>query len=218
MQLINFYNNPNVGLFFYTTDEITIVPTITSEEVKKIIKKELQTEIIVSNVYSSNVLSIFLNGNNKFLFAPDIINESEKKTLSSIKGLKLVILKTRLNALGNNMCFKDDLVVVNPNFEEEVIKQLESLKFKVLKSSVAGVGTVGANLVIFGKKAIVNPAIKPKEREEITKFLGVELESATVNNKSNIVKAGLVFNKNGVIVSNAMTGPEMMVIEGAWNE
>ncbi len=213
MQIIDFYNNPNIGLFFYTTDKVTIIPSITPDKVQKIIKDELKTELVITNVYSSSVNNIFLKGDEEVLFAPKIITKEEEKILNKIKSVKLVILNTKLNALGNNMVFHKKKIVLNPGLEDEVIEQLEKLGYKTLKSTIAGVGTVGANLVIIKENGLVNPDVKEKELKEVSEFLGVELVRGTVNNKSNIVKAGLVINKNGVIVSNVMTGPEMMSIE-----
>lgn len=217
MQFIDFFNNPNVGLFFYTTDKITIIPSITSKNVRDAIKDELKTKIIECNVYESNVNNIFLSGNNEYLFAPSIISKDELKTLKKT-GLKVVLLDTKLNALGNNLVFKDTNVLVNPKLENSIISQLEGLGFNVFKSSIAKVDTVGANIIIFGEKALINPETTSKELNIITKSLGVECERGTVNNKSNIVKAGVISNKQGILVSRSMTGPEMMVLEDLWRK
>ena len=218
MQIVDFYNNPNIGLFFYTTNSVTIIPSNTPESVKKELKNELKTRLVETNIYNTNVVSIFLNGNEEYLFAPDIISIGEKKILESVKELKIVLIKTQLNALGNNMIFYKDKAVINPDFEDSVVKQLESLNFKVLKSNISGVGTVGANLVIIGEKALINPSVTSDEQGKIEEFLGIECVKGSVNNNSNIVKAGLVVNKQGVIVSALMTGPEMMTIEELYRD
>lgn len=213
MQVIDFYNNPNIGLFFYTNNEKTIIPEITPTSVKSLIKEELSTELVECNTYESSVNNVFLTGNNEFLFAPSILTNKEEEALNNIKGLKLVVLDTKLNALGNNMCFSKNNVLINPKFENKIVKKLEGLGFKVSKGRVAGVNTVGANLITFGSKALVNPDASESEMESVKKALSLDCVKGTVNNKSNIVKAGLIVNNKGVLVSKNMTGPEMMKVE-----
>lgn len=212
MQFLDFYNNQNIGLFFYTTDKVTIVPAVTPEKTANIIRDELKTKIVMCDVYTTSVNNIFLAGNEEYLFAPNIISADEKKCLESA-GLKLVLIDTTFNALGNNMVFHAKNVLVNPHFEKKVVDQLEKLGFKVTKSTIAGVETVGANAVIINDKALVNPDIKKNELEVLEKGLSVSAEFGTVNNGSNIVKAGIVVNKHGVLVSSVMSGAEIMRIE-----
>ncbi|VVB75789.1 Translation initiation factor 6 [Candidatus Tiddalikarchaeum anstoanum] len=212
MQFIDFYNNPNIGLFFYTTNKITIVPTITPDKLVELIKAELKTKVVMTDVYCTNVDNIFLTGNEEYLFAPTIISPDEKKCLET-SGLKLVLIETTLNALGNNMVFHGNNAIINPHFEKKVVEQLEKLGFNVTKTTIAGIETVGANIVIMGDKALVNPDIKKDEIELVEKGLNLKLDFGTVNNGSKLVKSGLVVNKKGALVSSIMTGAEIMRIE-----
>lgn len=215
MQFIDFFNNPNVGLFFYTTDKVTIIPNATPGKVKKIIKNELKTKIIECDVYESSVNNIFLTGNEEYLFVPSMITETEMASLQK-SNLKVKVLDTKLNALGNNLVFKGDNVLVNPKIESTIIEELEELGFNVFKATIAEVNTIGANIVIFGGTALINPDVKPEELKIVQKTLGVKCVKGTVNNKGKIVKSGVVSNKHGVLVSKLMTGPEMMNLEDLW--
>lgn len=212
MQIIDFYNNPNIGLFFYTTDKVTFVPIMTPEKVIEMIKDELKTKIIQCDVYNTSVLNIFLVGNEEYLFVPTILSEEDIKSVKKSK-LKVVIVDTKLNALGNNMVFSGKNVLINPAFEDSVVELLESKGFKVSKGLIADVGTVGANVMIFEKNALINPDATNSEIDFLEKALGVSADYGTVNNGSKIVKAGLVVNKHGVLISKSMSGPEMMRIE-----
>jgi len=214
MEIIDFFNNPNVGLFFYITEKFCVIPTITPEKVRKILIKELKVELIECNVYDTQVNNIFLVGNDEYLFVPEIVSPDEKKVLEKL-GKKIITLKTKLNALGNNMFFFKKYAVINPNFEEGAIKQLEDLGFKIIKTTIAGADTVGANIVLFNDNALVNPDIK-KEEVDVLEKIGLKITRGTVN-RGNIVKSGVIHNKNGVIVSNSTMGPEMMVIEDLMN-
>ncbi len=211
MDTINFYNNSNIGLFFYTNDEFTIVPEITSEKIVKKIRDELKTKIVRTNIYKTSVPGIFLAGNKDYLFAPLIITEREHNILEKT-GMKLELVDSDLNAIGNNMVFTDNKVLINPNFEKKVVKQLENLGFEVIKTTINDMNTVGANIIISNNNSILNPDINEDELE-IIKELGINYDFGTINNRSKIVKSGLVINKNGALVGFETTGAEMMRIE-----
>jgi len=212
MQIINFLGNPNIGLFFYSTDKFTIAPRIIDEKTVKIIKDELKTEVIKLDVMSSSVNAIFLAGNNELLLAPKGISKDSLKELEKLK-MKIEIIDTTFNALGNNMVIHKKKALVNPNLEDEAVRQIEKLGFEVMKSKIAGVETVGANLVIFSKKGIINSKAKAEEVEKIKEFFKIDLELGTVNNGSPLVKAGFVKNASGILVSKEMSGGEIMMLE-----
>ncbi len=218
MQILDFYNRPTIGLFFFTTDKFTVVPTITPEPVEETIKSELKTKIIRTDIYLTHINNAFLCGNEKHLFVPSIVEEDEINRLKE-SGAEIVVLKTNLNALGNNMVMlPKNNILVNPKMEKEVIEKIESYGYKVSKGTIAGVGTVGAYIALFGKDALVSPNTREKEIG-LLKSLGVEtIEKGTVSNGSKIIKAGIVSNKYGVLVSKDTTGPEMMEIEGLWKD
>lgn len=214
MQIINFYGNPNVGLFFYATDNFAIVPRTASEIDCEIIKKELKVKSIIKcDVLNASVNAIFLAGNNEILLAPKGISKENLEELKKAK-IKIELIDSKLNALGNNIAIFKNKAVINPNFEKEAIEQLEKLGFEILKAKIAGVETIGANLIIFESKALINDNAKDSEIEKIADFLGIEIIRGTVNNTSPIVKAGFAKNKHGILVSKEMSGAEMMALEG----
>ncbi|MDD2678672.1 MAG: translation initiation factor IF-6 [Candidatus Nanoarchaeia archaeon] len=212
MQIINFYGNPNIGLFFYSTNKFTIAPKITSDETIKLIEKELKTKIIKADAMNSSVNAIFFAGNDEILLAPKKIDKESIKEIEKMK-IKIELIDTNLNALGNNMVIHGKKALINPNFEESAIKQIENLGIKTIKSKIAGVETVGANLVIFKNKGLINNKASELEIKKIEDFLEISIEKGTVNNKSPIIKAGFCKNDSGIIISSEMTGPEMMALE-----
>ncbi|MFA5333114.1 MAG: translation initiation factor IF-6 [Candidatus Nanoarchaeia archaeon] len=212
MQIINFLGNPNIGLFFYSTDKFTVVPRITSDEVIKTIKNELKTEIIKADVMNSSVNGIFLAGNEELLLVPKGISKDSLKELEKMK-LKIAIIDTKSNALGNNIVVYKNKALVNPNFEDSALKQLEDLGLEVMKSKIASIETVGANLIVFSKKGLINKQARDNEIEKIKEFFKIELELGTVNGSSPIIKAGFVKNKHGIIISKEMNGSEIMALE-----
>jgi len=212
MQIINFYGNPNIGLFFYSTNKFTIVPKTTTEQTVKIVEDELKTTVIKLDVFNSSVNAIFLSGNDELLLIPRKVSKDVISELEKLK-MKLEVINTDFNALGNNIVIHKKKALVNPNFEEAAVKQLEKLGFEVLKCKIAGVETVGANLVIFKNKGLINEKVKDDEFNLISEFFGIEIERGTVNNYSSIVKAGFCKNDAGILVSSEMNGSEIMALE-----
>jgi translation initiation factor 6 len=212
MQLINFFGNPNIGLFFYSTDSYTIVPKVIEDRTAKIIEDELKTQLIKVDVMGSSVNAIFLAGNEKIILAPKGISNESINELKKT-GLKIEIIDTTFNAIGNNIAIYKNKAIVNPDLEESAIKQLEKLGFEVLKTRIAGVETVGANLALFKKKGLINAKAKESEIKKISEFLGIELELGTVSGGSPIIKAGFAKNSKGILVSEQMTGAEILMLE-----
>ena len=67
--------------------------------------------------------------------------------------MRIEIIDTTFNAIGNNVVIYKNKAVVNPELEESAIKQLEELGFRC-KTRIAGIETVGANLVLFKNRLI----------------------------------------------------------------
>ncbi len=212
MQLLNFFGNPNIGLFFYSTDKYTIVPKIIEDKTAKIIMNELKTQLINVDIMNSSVNAIFLAGNEKIILAPKGISDESINELKKT-GLNVEIIETTFNALGNNIAIYKNKAVVNPDLEESSIKKLEKLGFEVLKTKIAGVETVGANLVLFKKKGLINAKAKESEIKKISEFLGIKLERGTVSGGSPIIKSGFVKNSKGILISEQMTGTEILMLE-----
>jgi translation initiation factor 6 len=212
MQIINFLGNPNIGLFFYSTDKFTIAPKATDEKTVEIIKKELKTEVIKADLMNSSVNGIFLAGNEEILLVPKGISQESINILKNLN-LKIGIIDTKFNALGNNLLVFKKKVLANPNLEDAAVKQLQDLGFEVMKSKIAGIETVGANLAVFKKRGLINDKAKDNEIEFIKDFFKIDLEPGTVNLGSPIIKAGFVKNSNGILVSGSMSGSEIMMLE-----
>ncbi|MDD4353651.1 MAG: translation initiation factor IF-6 [Candidatus Nanoarchaeia archaeon] len=212
MQIINFLGNPNIGLFFYSTDKFTIVPKITDNKTIEIIEKELKTKVFKIDIMNSSVDGIFLAGNEELLLVPKGISKDVLKELEALK-IKIVIIDTTYNALGNNIIIYNKKALVNPNLEDYAVKQLEDLGLEVMKSKISSIETVGANLVIFNKRGLINKQARDNEIESIKEFFKIDIELGSVNNDSPIIKAGFVKNKNGILISKEMNGNEIMVLE-----
>lgn len=212
MQIIDFLNNPNIGLFFFINDKIALVPLQTPDNLLKLIETQLKVKTFKLNFYNSLLNNLFINGNNKTLLVPDIVSKEELKILKKTK-MKIIIIHSKLNALGNNMIVKKNKVLINPKYSTSVIKELEDAGFEVKKGTIDDKGIVGANMVIFKKKALINPHVTAKEVKNIEDFFKIECVSGTINNKSPIVKGGVIYNKNEIFISKLTTGPEMMTIE-----
>ncbi|MEM0168971.1 MAG: translation initiation factor IF-6, partial [Metallosphaera sp.] len=84
IQRFSVFGSDNVGVYIFTNDKYTIIPTNLDKQTKSLIQENLNTELIETTVADSFLIGIFVTGNNGTILLPRIAKEEE------IKGIKNV--------------------------------------------------------------------------------------------------------------------------------
>ncbi len=211
---ISFNGNPNIGLYCFATDAYCLMPIHLSSKIVAKIKQVLGVPVYQVSIAGTDLLGALCTGSSDLLLVPEIIRDEEIKQLEKHK-IPYKIIKTKLNALGNNMIIKGDTCLVNPEFDQETIDQLKKLNLKVFKGEIAESPTVGSCVVITSKGCIIHRDASEKEIEHIEKLFKTTSDIGTVNMGNPHVSSGIIANSNGYIIGDLTSGHEIMRIESA---
>lgn len=213
--ITNFNGSPNVGLFGYCNEEYCLlgqdIPKKTCKEVEKILKVPVHK----INMAGTSLLGVFCVGNKNALLLPSMVFEHELKKLDKL-GIKYALIDTKLTALGNNILVNDKGAIVNPDFTDSDIKQIESaLGVKAKRATIAELDNVGSLAAMNKKNCMITRNVKESEVKLVEKTLGVECATGTINFGLPYIKSGVLVNSKGFIVSDQSTGIELVDADSA---
>lgn len=211
----NFQGNPNIGLFCFATNKYCLVPHSTTKHLRDEFHKILKVPVYELRAAGTDLLGVFLSGNDDILLVPEIMFDSELKELKRL-GIKYAVVESELTALGNNLLFTENGIIANPTFDEHALKSIEKntgLKVKVGKiNELEIVGSLcKSNTVGF----IVSPDIREFELKFLKTLTKQKITKGTLNFGSPNVSSAFIANKHGFIVGEASGGPEIVNLDEA---
>ena len=133
----NYNQNPNVGLFCYANDKYCLVPHLFPKKLKKEFEEVLQVPIYEIKAVGTDLLGVFLAGNDDCLLVPKIMFKTELQQLEKFK-IKYKIINTELTALGNNLLIANGMCIANPDYNDTMLKEIKSgLKTTLIFSRIS---------------------------------------------------------------------------------
>ncbi len=214
IERINYWGNPHIGIYMFTNDRITIVPTNIEEKIVPIIANVLKTRIVKTTIGGMNIIGVLVVGNNKGILLPRFIRDDELRTIKEVFDGNIEIVKSRYTALGNICLVNDNAALLHPDTFEElkgIVKDVLEVD-TVEKGTIAGISTVGSAAYVTNKGGLVHPDANDAEINFLSNLFGVRFDIATVNFGIGFIKSGLVANTHGVLVGDKTTGPEILRI------
>ncbi|AWR97711.1 translation initiation factor IF-6 [Acidianus sulfidivorans JP7] len=218
LQRLSIFGTDNIGVYIFSNDKYTIVPKNLDSETKKIIRDNLETEIIETTIADSYLIGVFVAGNNNVILLPKNVRDDEIKTIKEIaKDVKVKVLNLNTTALGNVILCNDNSALIYPEFSDYEMKEIkEALEIdNIKKGRIAHVSVVGSVGVITNKGGIVHIDATDDEINELSKFFKVKIDIGTVNFGSAFIRSGLIANYKGALVGSSTTGPEILRIQKA---
>jgi translation initiation factor 6 len=163
----------------------------------------------------TDLLGVFFAGNEDILLVPEIMFDSELHELKRL-GIKYAVVKSELTALGNNVLFTENAVIVNPAFSEHAIKSIEkNTGLKVKPGKINELEIVGSLAKSNSKGFLVSPDIRDFEMKFLKTHTKQKITKGTLNFGSPNVSSAFVANENGFIVGDASGGPEIVNLDEA---
>jgi len=202
--------NPYVGVFCAANDERLLVAPGVPKSVIRHMDEALETTHVVTSVAHSTVLGALVAMNSNGILASPFI---EHKELDAI-GDAVYPLPHRLSAVGNNVLCNDRGAVVHPSYDDEAVDLIgEVLGVPVVRSTVAGIRTVGSVAVATNKGVLCHPHARPGEMGVLKETLKVPVAITTANYGAAQVGACMVANAHGAVVGSRTTPIELGRIE-----
>lgn len=211
LKAITAKGDSNIGLHVYASKNYVLVGGDVSDSDLKDLEKIFGTKVHKITIAGTNLVGVFLVGNDKVLLVPSIIFDSELKHLDAL-GINYEIFDTELTCLGNNIVVTNKGALVHTDFkpsEIEFIKEKLNIK-KVEKAIIQDVEAVGNCIVIGKKQGLIHRFATSEEIKNAEKVLGVQLHLGTVNLGSPLVRTGIAANTKGFVIGKGCGGPEMV--------
>ena len=217
VSLMEFESNPNIGLYMFVNDKFCLLGVNVDSAKKKEIENILNVPVHIVTVLGTELVGVFVAGNNDFLLLPDMSeNELEKiRKIGEDAKMKVIVLNDKLNTIGNNICVGDKIILVNNDYTASLINVLkeetgyEIVKFKNPEFKAAGALIIHSNGKYFVSQEVNESEVKP--------ILDKIASVGTVNKGGCFVASGVVGNSNGLILGSACSTVEIQNIVEAFD-
>lgn len=215
LELMNFNENPNIGVFCRTNENITFIQKGLPKKIKKKIKEVLDVEIIELNIADASIIGSLLSFNSRGAVICDFADEDSINTILK-NDLDVYVIRDRINAAGNDILVNDYGALVHPEMKETTIKEIQKvLDVPVFRGTIGSLKTVGMAAVVTNKGLLCHPKASQDEIQLLKKVFKVPVMIGTINHGSPVIGSGLVANTKGAIIGDLTTGIEMGRIEEA---
>jgi translation initiation factor 6 len=204
--------SPYIGIHLRVSDRGAVVPPSMPRTLAHEVERIFEVPTVRTTVADSEIVGALLAWNSHGGIIGDDIDDLERAALERI--VPITTLRTRYNALGNNVLANDHGALVHPEFSDEAIRRVEkALEVPTKRATVAGLGTVGMAAAATNRGVVVHPKTTDLEAELIAATLGVPLHRSTGNFGVPIVGACLVANSHAMLVGRPTTPVEIVHLQ-----
>ena len=205
-------SSPYVGIFCSLTEELGIVPQASLPKEIKLLEKELDINIVKTNLGQTSLTGILSTGIKKKIVVSNITENDEIKKLEK-EGIEIMVLEG-LTSTGNLIAVNKNGGIVSPLIKEKPVKDLvDFFKVKLEKMRIADNEVPGASITVTNKGFICHPNISEKDFSKLEKVFGVKGMATTANYGDLFVGNSVIANTNGVMVGSLTSGIELGKID-----
>ncbi len=217
VEKLEILGNDYIGAWVVATDSFFVMGSGISKGEEQKISDALGVRGVRTTIAGSGFAGIYVAANSNGILLPRGAEEREIAELKrELHGVSVHVLGTDYNALRNNILVNDKLAVINPAYSKIEEKEIaDVLHVEVVRASVGGFATVGANNILTNKGLVVNNRATEQEKEEIEKFTGMKSEQSTANLGSLSIGLCTIANSRGVVAGETTTGFELARIADA---
>jgi len=215
LQLLDFNENPNVGIYCRTNESVVFLQQSLPKKTKRLVGSVLGVKVLELCIADSTIIGSLLTCNSSGAIVTAYAN---KETFHAIEqqGLRVFPIEDVINAAGNDILANDHGALVHPDLKNSTVKKIgDVLGVPVQKGTIASLGTVGMAAVVTNKGCLCHPKTSEEEKKKLEEVFGVDVMIGTVNHGFSMIGSGLVANSKGAIIGDMTTGIEMGRIEEA---
>ena len=203
-----------VGLYILPLDDVVLVGYDVPESYDKTIEEVFSVPVRRISIAGTSLIGAFLATDGHTLLIPHIIFPHEEE---AIKDLSYIKIETNHTCLGNNIVFTKKGMLVNPDLESDVRKQLESaLQIPIGDITINEVPTIGSLMAHNGSYGLITNEVSQTQLDTLQEFLGLTLMGGSVNMGATHIASGVAVNKHGFIIGESSGGPEIINADQAF--
>jgi translation initiation factor 6 len=212
MKLGDVNGNPYVGVYCVASEQLAILPDVVEHKVVKDIERVLGVRVICTNIGGATIVGSLAAMNSNGIV---VTNFAEKHELARLpKGLRVGMMEEKINAAGNTILTNDNAALLHPTASRNTMRMVQDvLGVEVLRSSVAGIETVGSACIATSKGVVCHPRTTEDELKAISGFFKVPAAIATLNYGTPYLGACAVANSKGAYIGSRSTPIELGRIE-----
>lgn len=204
--------SPYLGVYLRVGESTAVVPPSVPESLCREVERLFLVRLIRSTVSESEVVGSLLAFNSFGAVVGDEVDRRERQQIEA--AIPLTTVRTRQNALGNNVLANDRGAVVHPGLPEETVREIErALRVPTRPGSVAGLGTVGMAAIATNRGVVVHPRTTEREESLLHDVLQVPVHRSTANFGVPVVGACLVANSRALLVGSPTTPVELVHLQ-----
>ena len=203
----------NIGVSAVANESLAFTSPDVDDQFLRDLEEALGVKPFKTTVGGSHVTGSLIAMNSNGAAVSGLAEEAELEVIR--KQIPIVLLPDYINAAGNNILVNDHGAVVNPDFPDSIMKQLEELfGVEVVRSAIAGCNTIGSLCKCNNKGCVCTIDATDDDVELLKEVLKVqEVQRTTVNHGSKYVGSGVIANSKGALVGDATTPIEMGRLE-----
>ena len=210
--LSDIFGDPNIGVFCFTNETVTILPAGMSGQKIASFREALGVKVCSVGIADSRLVGVYVVGNSNSILVPPITTDEEVKLLEEA-GVEVLILSEKKTALGNLILTNDYGALVDPRLKTTTVSAIEkALKVPVRTGTIGGLPHVGALGTASNKGVLANPTIGESEKKKLADALGVSATVGTVNSGVPYPKSGILVNSKGAVVGSRTLGSELLTL------
>lgn len=215
LKRLDFNSNPYLGVFCRANNRLALIDPSVSAKEKELIADILRVQVVDLTVGGGTIAGSLLAANSHGAVVTDFVTEEETAMLEELFD-RVLVIRDRFNAAGNNILANDHGALVHPMLKDETIKDIKGvLDVEVERGTIADMQTVGMAAVATNRGVLCHPRVRDEEKQQVERLLGVEANIGTVNHGVPYVGAGMVANDHGAVMGSPTTGIEMGRVEDA---
>jgi len=208
----NFRGDPNLGFYAIPTDDFCIVAGSMLDKNMERIKDILKIKLVKASLAGSEFVGLFAAANKNGIIVPNICSDKEINIFKKM-GLNVYVTNRKQTALGNIILSNDKACLISKDLKGIKSKISDCLGVPVEVGKIAGLDVVGSAACLTNKGLLLHRDATEEEINFLEDFFKTDVGVGTVSFGSPFVGASLVANKNGFVVSEQTTGPELQRID-----
>lgn len=219
VNLLDFQKNPNIGSYIFANNKFALVPFNTPVNEKQKIKETLNVSVYETKIGDSDLLGVFILGNDDYLFIPEGFEllTNEKEDFLEKHNVKLIEIQTEYNSLANNVVILNDFVITHSKMEElgETIAKILNKELILLNEK--NFDCIGSSIKANSYGLLINPLFSDENKKILKQKINkLKIIEGTVNDENPFVSSGLVINDKGILIGEKTIGEEILKIEEAF--
>ena len=137
--------------------------------------------------------------------------------LKKMLGINITVIESRETALGNLILCNDKGCLISPTLQKFKKQISDCLGCEVAFGTLAEFNLVGSAAIASNLGCLCHRAASEEEIKKVEEILKVKTDIGTVAYGTPYIKAGVIVNSRGIIISDTSTGPELGRVDEVFN-